>query len=116
MSTMASAGIPDLHAIVDGRAVWIELKAVVDWPRGPDANVLSHRFTGPQLAFLAHVDRARGRGLGVIGWQEEHKWLCTILRVHDIGAEGTVSRREIDRHPVFRVDNGRRLAQVIRRC
>ena len=100
MASMTGTGIPDMHMIVDGRAYWLELKFIKRWPKSPDANVLEHRFTGAQLAYLRRVDRARGRGLGVVGFEDR----CVVLRVHDIGDGGTLTRREIDRHRHLRMD------------
>jgi hypothetical protein len=107
MSTMAKAGVPDVHTLVDddgGRAIWCELKAFDHWPKSPEANVLEHRFTGPQRAFMRRVDRAGGRGLGVVGWKEAGRWQCVVLRAHCLGAEGTVSRAEIERHRPLVID------------
>lgn len=100
MSSMNRPGIPDVHMIFDARPYWVELKYVRRWPKSPDANVLEHRFTGAQLAYLRKVDRAGGRGLGVIGFEDR----CVVVRVHHIGEDGTISRREIDRHRALRMD------------
>lgn len=115
MLTMARAGVPDLHMIDDGgRCFWLELKVVTGaWPRSPDANVLEHRFTGPQITFLKKVDAAGGRGLGVVGWQEGRRWVCVLLAVGDVGAEGTVSRRQLDARPHLGLDDGQMLLSSI---
>lgn len=105
MSSMNVAGIPDEYMLVEGRGYWIELKAVSKWPKKPTSNILEHRFSGPQLSYLRRVDRAGGRGFGVIGWQDQRKWVCACLRAHDIGDDGTVSKLELDRHPHFVVDD-----------
>lgn len=95
---MNRAGVPDEHMIDDrGRAVWIELKAVARWPVRSPTNALEHRFSGPQLTFMRRVDAAGGRALGVVGWEHGAGWRCAALRVHDIGAQGTLSRDDIDR-------------------
>lgn len=96
MASMTRAGVPDEYLIVDGRSYWLELKAVEVSTKKEDANVLSHRFSGPQIAFLERVDRAGGRGLGVVGFPKP--WRCIILRAHDIADDGSLSRREIARH------------------
>jgi hypothetical protein len=95
MASMHRAGVPDEY-LLDGRSYWLELKAVEVKTKSEDANVLEHRFSGPQIAFLRRVDRAGGRGLGVVGFPDP--WRCIVLRVHDIGDGGTLSRREIARH------------------
>jgi hypothetical protein len=100
MASMTQSGISDMYMMFDARAYWLELKFVKRWPKSVDANVLEHRFTGSQLAYLRKVDRARGRGLGVVGFENE----CVVLRAHDIGDDGTVTRREIDRHRHLRMD------------
>ena len=105
MASMNREGVPDEHAVVDGRCYWLELKALSVWPKSTDANVLKHRFTGPQLAFLRRTDRAGGRGLGVIGFKVAGIWQCVVLRTHDIGEDGTVSRREIERHRRLALDD-----------
>jgi hypothetical protein len=105
MSSMNVAGVPDEYMLVDGHCYWIELKAVAKWPVKPTSNILEHRFSGPQLTYLQRVDRAGGRGLGVIGWRDGRKWVCACLRTHDIGSDGTVTKNELDRHPHFIVDD-----------
>jgi hypothetical protein len=105
MASMNREGVPDEHAILEGRCYWLELKAFDGWPKSLDANVLGHRFTGPQLTFLRKVDRAQGRGLGVVGFQVDGVWNCVCLRVHDIGDDGAVSRREIERHRWLPLDD-----------
>ena len=104
MSSMSVAGIPDEYLLVNGHSYWIELKAVSKWPKKPSSNILEHRFTGPQLTYLRRVDRAGGRGVGVIGWLDDKKWVCVCLRTHDIGDDGTVTKSELDRHPHLLVD------------
>jgi hypothetical protein len=99
MASMNRAGVPDEYLILNGRSFWLELKAVDKWPKKPGSNILGHRFSGPQLTFMRKVDRAHGRGLGVIGWKEDRVWKCASLRVHDIGTDGTVTRDELNRHP-----------------
>lgn len=95
---MNRAGVPDEHMIDDrGRAVWIELKAVARWPVRSSSNALDHRFSGAQLTFMRKVDRAGGRALGVVGWEQDGGWRCVVVRVHDIGADGTLSRDSVDR-------------------
>ena len=96
MASMTRAGVPDEYTIVDGRSHWLELKAFDKWPKSPEANVLDHRFSGPQLAFMRRVDAAGGRGLGVVGFGDP--WRCVVVRVHNIGADGTLSRHQIERH------------------
>lgn len=102
---MNVAGVPDEYMLDNGHSYWIELKAVSKWPKKPDSNVLEHRFSGPQLTYLRRVDRAGGRGFGVIGWLDDRKWVCACLRTHDIGADGTISKQELDRHPHLVVDD-----------
>lgn len=104
MASMTRAGVPDEYLIVDGRSFWLELKAVSKWPKTGAANVLAHRFSGPQLRFMHKADLAGGRGLGVIGWIRDGVWVCACLRVHDIGADGTVTGDELGRHPVMPLD------------
>lgn len=112
MLTMARAGVPDLHLIDGGLCFWLELKVVDTWPVSESANVLEHRFTGPQVTFLRKVDAAGGLGLGVVGWREGHKWVCVFLGVDDIGAEGTIARRQL--HDPLTLLDGRGLLSALR--
>lgn len=116
MASMTRAGVPDEYMIVDGRSYWLELKAVDGpLPKSPDANVLGHRFSGPQLSFMNRVDRAGGRGLGVVGFPDP--WRCVVVRVGAIGVDGTLSRRVVERHrhlPVDRWFNERFLTLISR--
>lgn len=95
---MNRSGVPDLHVVVDGRAHWLELKFTDKWPvRGP-SNVLDHRFTPPQLSFMRRVERAGGRGHGVIGFRtnnNSNKTLVATVAVGDINDDGTVSRDQL---------------------
>lgn len=99
---MTREGVPDEYLIVDGRSYWLELKAVDPKTKSADANVLGHQFSGAQTAFLGRVDRAGGRGLGVVGFPRP--WRCIVLRAHDIARDGTLSRREIGRHREIVID------------
>jgi len=103
MSSMSKSGIPDEHLIHDGRAYWLELKAVEKWPKKNASNVLKHRFTAPQLAFMRRTDEAKGRGFGVIGWNDG-LWRCIAVRVHRIADDGSISKEEIDKHAVLTLD------------
>lgn len=97
LSSMNRSGVPDVHAIVDGRAHWLELKFTDKWPvRGP-SNVLDHRFTPPQLSFMRRVERAGGRGYGVIGYRinDSRKTMVAALAVSDINDNGTVTRDQL---------------------
>lgn len=89
MASMTATGVPDAHLVVEGRAYWLELKYTDHWPVRGSSNVLGHRFSAPQLAFLRRVDRAGGRGLGVIGYKKTH--LC-VLTPSSIADDGSVSR------------------------
>jgi hypothetical protein len=102
MASMMRSGVPDEYLLYEGRSYWLELKAIVDWPKGLDANVLAHRFTGPQLAYMRRVDAGGGRGLGVVGFGDP--WACVVVRVHNLGADGTLTRRQIERHRVLPLD------------
>lgn len=101
MSAMSQGGIPDVYLLSAGRHFWIELKAVDHWPRSPDANVLAHPFTGPQLTFMRRVEAGGGRALGVVGFDG---WSCVAIRPHRLG-DGRLSRAEIERHRRLPVDS-----------
>jgi len=106
MSSMNKVGVPDIHIVHRGRAVWPELKFVTSWPKSREANVLHHRFSGPQLTFLKRVDAQGGLGLGVVGFRDGKKWKCVALRQWNIRHDGTVTKSEIERHRVMSFDNG----------
>ena len=90
---MNRAGVPDLHLIHDGQVFWLELKYAGQWPASASANVLAHRFSAPQLAFLRRVERAGGRGHGVIGYQRTK---VAVIAAGDIADDGTVSRGQLE--------------------
>jgi len=104
MASMLKSGIPDVYILDDGRDYWLELKAPkTPWPK--KGNVLAHKFTGQQLSFLRRVDRAGGRGLGAVGWKEDGSWRMVLLRVHEIGDKGTLTREGVSRHRILSLDD-----------
>jgi hypothetical protein len=93
LSSMNRAGVPDVHLVHQGRAYWLELKYAGQWPARGSSNVLAHRFSSPQLAFLRRVERAGGRGHGVIGFKSTS---VAVIAVSDISDDGTVSRDQLE--------------------
>lgn len=110
MSSMNKVGVPDIHIVHRGMAVWPELKFVTSWPKSQEANVLGHRFSGPQLTFLKRVDAQGGLGLGVVGFRDGRQWKCVALRQWNIRPDGTVTKGQIGRHREMALDNGFALA------
>lgn len=92
LSSMNRAGVPDVHLIHQGRAYWLELKYTDQWPVRGSSNVLEHRFSSPQLAFMRRAERAGGRGHGVIGFRNTS---VAIIPASDIADNGTVSRDQL---------------------
>lgn len=90
---MNRAGVPDVHLVHQGRAYWLELKYASQWPTRGYSNVLAHRFSAPQLAFLRRVERAGGRGHGVIGFKSTS---VAVIAASDISDDGTVSRDQLE--------------------
>jgi hypothetical protein len=99
MSSMNKVGILDTHIIFEGVAVWAELKFFDKWPKRDTSNVLGHRFTGPQLAFMGRVDRNGGRAFGVVGFRDDQRrWCLVLLRRSAINDDGTVTKAVIKSH------------------
>lgn len=72
------AGIPDIHAIHEGVACWMELKLLRD--SGLGVASAAYTFTEEQSKFLMEVQEAGGVGLFVLGyWQVRTRtWLCSF--------------------------------------
>lgn len=74
-------GVPDLSAVCQGRAVWLELKKVKDVVEVGDSVTLTHELTAPQSKMLRDLGNAGAISGVLIGYNDR---TCTFIPADDL--------------------------------
>lgn len=68
-------GTPDLHYCVNGKAGWIEMKEIPDWPRKPLGMLPMSHFTLEQRLWLRTYEQSGGTCWVLLHVKAPREWL-----------------------------------------